>query len=578
MIASLVALLALPLVIAALLFAPSVERFALAIAPWAPLPIFIAALAAPLETTVVVPWLLLGAHFQLDMLALVFLSFSALIWLFAGLSIRAEIDEPKQARRLQAFHLLAMTGNFGLILAGDLATFYTCFSLLSFAGYGLVIHKRSREARRAARIYITFAVIGELMLFSGIVLAIFAIDRFVEAHAFTIQLVPAAVAQSPNTVVITVMLFGGAGVKAGAFGLHMWLPLAHQVAPTPSSAVLSSAMIEAGLFGWLRLLPLGVTPLPSLAAVFIAIGITAAFYGALIGLPQRDSKTILAYSSVSQMGLMTAAVGIAMAEPQTAPVAIAAAALFAVHHGFTKAALFLAVGVARRQLGRRARILVGVAIVLLALSIAGLPLTTGAIAKHAIKATIHDAELLTMILSLSSVVTAILMLRFLACLRAELGSVDRPATIALIIPWVLCFGLALASLWLLPWLDARRLAREILGRHELWVGTWPAALGVAIYVIAGDLARRTSLRLPAIPPGDLVVPLERALAAIRELARHARGALVGLRPRETVRHLGRWARAKLREFSARDRPSGWTSGVMLLAALVTILALLLAAG
>src|SRR5690606_3666291 len=167
-------------------------------------------------------------------------------------------------------------------------------------------------------------------------------------------------------------------------------------------------------------------------------------------------------------------------------------------------------------------------------------------------------------------------LRFLACLRGELGSVERPASASLIIPWILCFALALASLWILPWLDAPSLARETLGRHELWVGIWPATLGVAIYVVAAYLARRTPLRLPAIPPGDLVVPLERALAAILRVTRRARRAFVQPRPRESVRRLGRLTRAGLRELLARERPSGWTSGAMVFAALLSILAMLLA--
>jgi hypothetical protein len=94
--------------------------------------------------------------------------------------------------------------------------------------------------------------------------------------------------------------------------LHVWLPLAHTVAPTPASAVLSGSMIKAGLLGWIRFLPPGGGGDPAWGAVFIAAGITAAFYGVAIGLGQKHPKTVLAYSSISQMGLITVAFGIGL--------------------------------------------------------------------------------------------------------------------------------------------------------------------------------------------------------------------------------------------------------------------------
>ena len=109
---------------------------------------------------------------------------------------------------------------------------------------------------------------------------------------------------------MALLLWLGLGVKAGVIGLHVWLPLAHPVAPAPASAVLSGAMIKAGLLGWLTVLPLGMESLsPAMMQfgnVVLVAGFAAAFGAALYGIWQSHPKAILAYSSISQMGMLTA--------------------------------------------------------------------------------------------------------------------------------------------------------------------------------------------------------------------------------------------------------------------------------
>ena len=111
--------------------------------------------------------------------------------------------------------------------------------------------------------------------------------------------------------------------------MHVWLPLAYKAAPTPASAVLSGAMINAGLLGWLRFMPLGLEALPQWSVVVLAAGFGAAFYGVLVGLFQEEPKTVLAYSSISQMGLMTVGVGIGLAAPESWPLCSSVVLVFA---------------------------------------------------------------------------------------------------------------------------------------------------------------------------------------------------------------------------------------------------------
>jgi len=210
---------------------------------------------------------------------------------------------------------------------------------MTFAAYGVIVHVGSAPARRAGKVYIIMALLGEALLICALLLATAA------AGGTDLRQIPAAVAASPLRNLIIALVLTGFGVKAGAVPLHLWHPLAHPVAPTPASAVLSGGMIKAGLLGWLRFLHLGEVVLPEWGALCIAVGLATASYGVVVGLTQDEPKTVLAYSSVSQMGFMLTGIGIGLSAPVAWPAALSAVLLYALHHGLAKGALFLGVGV-----------------------------------------------------------------------------------------------------------------------------------------------------------------------------------------------------------------------------------------
>jgi len=371
--ALLVAAILLPLVLATLMLARATRTAALAVAPWAPLPALGLSLFGASGVTLDVPWLLVGARFGLDTTARIFLFFTAALWLSAGIYARAYLAADPRRARFSGFFLLTLAGNLGLILAQDVASFYLFFALMTFSAYGLVVHEGSAAARRAGRVYLVMAVLGEALLLMGFLLLVHA------AGTLDIARAAATLVTAPARDTIVAMLLAGFGVKAGAVLLHLWLPLAHPVAPTPASAVLSGAIIKAGLLGWLRFLPLGVGAFPDLGAFVIAAGLIAAFYGVVIGVTERDVKVVLAYSSISQMGLMAVGVGAGLLAPQAWAVLLPAVTLYALHHAFAKGLLFFGVGMVARAGGVRPWMLFGQ--LLPALGLAGAPLLSGALAK-----------------------------------------------------------------------------------------------------------------------------------------------------------------------------------------------------
>ncbi|MFN7210735.1 MAG: complex I subunit 5 family protein, partial [Aggregatilineales bacterium] len=339
----------------------------LPLAGLAALPALLTALFVPLETQLEIPALLFGSIFALDRAGQVFLFFTALLWLLAGLFAQAYLQKDARQAHFFAFFLLAMAGNFGLIVAADMFNFYLWFALMSFASYGLIVHSGQPEAQRAGRLYMVLVIVGEVALFSALVLINAATEtsRLADLSGRGIDDLSAA------------LIAGSFGIKAGAVLLHLWLPLAHPAAPIPASAVLSGAMIKAGVLGWLRFLH----PADGAAwsELFLIAGLATAFYGAVMGISQTNAKTVLAYSSISQMGFIMVGVGVWLIGGELREAALVAVGLYALHHALAKGALFLGVA-----FGGASR-LVPIVLLLPALALTGLPLTSGAVAKAALK-------------------------------------------------------------------------------------------------------------------------------------------------------------------------------------------------
>lgn len=514
MTAFLLAALAAPLVVAIGLASPVTRAAARAVAPWAAAPALAVALTAA-PVTIELPWLVLGAELALDRTARVFLGFTAALWLAAGVYGRTYLADDPRRDVYTGFYLVAMAGNLGLTVAQDLASFYVCFALMSFASYGLVVHQGTTEALRAGRVYLVLVVIGEVLLFAGF--ALLAAQPGIDALA---ALGPR---RAPSDGWAAPLLVAGFGIKAGALPLHVWLPLAHPVAPTPASAVLSGAMIKAGLLGWLRFLPLGAAGMEAWVAALVAAGIGAALYGAVVGVGQRDAKTVLAYSSISQMGLITVAFAAALAAPERAERAVLA---YATHHAVAKAALFLGVGIVAGALPgyRRGVALAGVA--LAAAALVGVPLASGAAAKLMLKDALDVlpagwAAIAETLLPVAAVGTTLLMARFLYLVWPR-AAPEHAAGAGMWLPWLaLTVGVALAPLWLPGWPGG---VAGTVSPAAIWSAIWPAGLGIAIAALALGPARRIAARLPAVPPGDLLV-LYAALG--RVAARFWRAAAAG---------------------------------------------------
>ena len=467
----LVAALAAPLVILAASLSLRLRAFAWAMTPLAPLPAIPAAALAIWGAPFGAELPALRANLWLDRPGGMLLAAAALVWLIRSVFALTDGAGRPNADRFAVSWLLTMAGSLGVFIAADLLTFYLVYAMVSVPAYYLIVSDEDAGSSRAAGVYLAFTLIGEAVLLIAFVM----LAAGEPGGSLDIRAVVAALPTSPWRDAALVLLIIGFGMKIGLVPMHGWMPLAYTAAPIPAAAVLSGAAVKAGIIGLIRFLPLGAA-LPSFGEALAWAGFVSAFYGAAIGLTQQNPKTVLAYSSVSQMGLIAAALGMGLASANQG--VAADAAFYGVNHVFVKAGLFLTVGVvaAHSGRGRTWALIVGG---LLALSLAGLPLTGGALAKLAVKGPFGDGPA-KWAAAASAAATAALMLHFVMRL-ARSPHDEGKASPERVWSW-----LSLAALSVLvPWLMFPAAGGDVADA---------LAAGAAVGRDLADACRRSSLR------------------------------------------------------------------------------------
>lgn len=290
------------------------------------------------------------------------------------------------------FFLLLLLGLTLVITARDAIFFLLSWELMSLAPFFLIaFNDRDRKARDASWVYLVAAHLGAVALMALFVLlwqssGVTSLDAPHEATALREALLHPGVS---TTLFVLALL--GFGAKAGIAPLHVWLPEAHPAAPSHVSALLSGAMINAGLYGLLRCLGLLTSfgqPPEWWGWVLVALGIVTALMGILKAMAQSNLKRLLAYSSVENMGLMfmgagAGLVGQACGNAWIALLGFAGMLMHMLNHSAFKGLLFLCAGeilhatgtVRMEQLGglQKRLPLLGAAFFLGAASIACLP-------------------------------------------------------------------------------------------------------------------------------------------------------------------------------------------------------------
>lgn len=330
-----------------------------------------------------IPQLGLDLAFRLDGLSLMFNVLILGIGLLIILYAHHYLDSHEKHARFLAYLILFMASMVGIVMADNLLVLWLFWELTSLSSFLLIgFWSHRSEARKGARMSIAVTGAGGLALLAGLLLLGDMVG------SFDMQVVLDSgdvIAADPRFPLMLVLVLVGAFTKSAQFPFHFWLPHA-MAAPTPVSAYLHSAtMVKAGIFLMARLHP--ALAVNDLWPVLVAItGIITMVYAAWFALIKADLKGILAFSTVSHLGLITVLLGIGT------PLAILAALLHILNHATFKAALFMCSGIIDHEagtrdlsrLGKLARAMPFTCVVMsvAAAAMAGIPLLNGFISKE----------------------------------------------------------------------------------------------------------------------------------------------------------------------------------------------------
>jgi hydrogenase-4 component B len=308
--------------------------------------------ASTMTLPIGLPWL--GAHFRLDALASFFLVVVNLGGAAASLYALGYGHHEKAPQRVLPFFPAFLAGMNLVVLADDAFSYLLCWEFMSLASWALVMaHHREADDARAGYIYLVMASFGTLALLLAFGLLAGPAGDYGFAGIRAGQHTPYVAA------LVLILMLLGAGSKAGLVPLHVWLPLAHPAAPSHVSALMSGVMTKVAVYGFIRVVfDLLGPPAWWVSVVVLFLGGVTAVMGILYAMMEKDLKRLLAYSTIENIGIIFASLGLALAFQANglkllAALAFTAALLHVLNHSFFKSLLFFGAGAVLMSTGER---------------------------------------------------------------------------------------------------------------------------------------------------------------------------------------------------------------------------------
>jgi len=344
------------------------------------------------------PWVTqlgLEIAFRLDGYALLFIFLILGIGLLIILYARYYLSEQDDMGRFYAYLILFMTAMLGIVMSENLLQLWAFWELTSISSFLLIsFWSHKTDARKGARMALTVTGMGGLALLAGILLLGDTLGTF---NLTEILARGDEIRASGRYPIILILILIGAFTKSAQFPFHFWLPHA-MAAPTPVSAYLHSAtMVKAGIFLVGRLYP-SLSGTDLWFFLVTSTGTATLLVGAYIALFKHDLKGLLAFSTISHLGLIMLLFGL------NSDLAAVAAVFHIINHATFKASLFMAAGIIDHETGSRdMRKLNGLwrymphtasLAIVAALAMAGVPLLNGFLSKEMFfNETVHQSSL-----------------------------------------------------------------------------------------------------------------------------------------------------------------------------------------
>lgn len=322
-----------------------------------------------------------GVGFRIDGLSMIFLSMTLIAFWYIWLYIW---PNRQRDNKFLFFICVLQTALNALFTSNDLFAIFILIELVTILASILITYKKDALSVRAGLFYLLYNSWGMLLYLIGI------ICLYWYTGSMNIDLVAPAFSSFGESVVLSfgmAAILAGLGIKSAIFMLHLWLPQAHSAAPASISAILSGLIVKMGLFVMLRID--GLLDILAVQQFLLYLGLVSGILGALFALFQSDMKRILAFHTISQLGLIFTGIGLYGSKNLMG----AWAHLF--NHFAFKSLLFLAVGLIIMETGeRRVKYIRGLwqwhkplalCLAVGIVSIMGLPLTSASFSKLLIK-------------------------------------------------------------------------------------------------------------------------------------------------------------------------------------------------
>ncbi|MBR1368457.1 hypothetical protein RJ53_02635 [Methanocalculus chunghsingensis] len=286
---------------------------------------------------------------QINPFSYVVILVTAFVWMLGTVYATGYLGEEERTNRFYAFWLFSFFADLGVLISGDYITLYLFFELLTLSAFVLIIHYQTHDAVAAAKKYLFLGISGAFLILAGAAL--------LYAGTGSVDVAPLAVGSgltSSQILLIAGLMILGFGVKAGMYPVHIWLPDAHSSAPTPASAILSGLIIKVGAYGifvvcLFILLPSVISGSLSSSGspaglVLIWLSLITMIVAVFLALMQTNSKRMLAYHSISQMGFILLGISCVVYLGDAGSTGFAGGLYHLINHALFKASLFLAVG------------------------------------------------------------------------------------------------------------------------------------------------------------------------------------------------------------------------------------------
>lgn len=297
------------------------------------------------------PWIPgLGLDYRLgvDGISLFLVLLTSLLAVVALAASREQAQDPKRSGTYFALMLLLVTGIQGVFLATNVFLFYVFWEIMLVPAYLLIGTFGGPRRAYAAIKFVIYTAIGSLLMLAGVIGLGAAASNSVGHYTLDLPTLLRAHLAPEAQGVLFLAFFAAFAVKSPLFPFHAWLPDAYTEAPTPVTVLLAGAMSKTGAYGFIRFcLPLFPNAVRQAAPIIETLAVIGILYCAVQTLVQTDFKRLLAYSSVSHMGVIL--LGIFALNAQ----GLDGAVLQMVNHGITTGALFLIAGLIAERANTR---------------------------------------------------------------------------------------------------------------------------------------------------------------------------------------------------------------------------------